>query len=71
VLKLNFKQDLHVGNNIFLIMTVFWDAALCSLVEMTDVSEVLTASIIRAISTRLYDTTSQKTAIFLLTTVKS
>jgi hypothetical protein len=26
-------------------MTVFWDVASCSLVEVTDVSEVLTASI--------------------------
>jgi hypothetical protein len=29
-------------------MTVFWDAAQCSLVETEDVSNVLTASIIRA-----------------------
>jgi hypothetical protein len=30
-------------------MTVFWDVVPCSLVEVTDVSEVLAASIIRAI----------------------
>jgi hypothetical protein len=29
---------------------VFWDIAACSHVEMTDVSELLTASIIRAIN---------------------
>jgi hypothetical protein len=29
-------------------MTVFWDVALCSLVDVYDVSEVLAASIIRA-----------------------
>jgi hypothetical protein len=31
-------------------MTVFCDIAPCSLVELTDVSEVLTASIIRAMN---------------------
>jgi hypothetical protein len=31
-------------------MTVFWDVTPCSLVEIKDISEVLTASIIRAIS---------------------
>jgi hypothetical protein len=30
-------------------MTVFWDVAPCSLVKFTDVSEMLAASIIRAI----------------------
>jgi hypothetical protein len=31
-------------------MTFFWDVALCSLEKPTDVSEVLTASIIRAMT---------------------
>jgi hypothetical protein len=31
-------------------MTVFWNVAPCSLVDVTDVSEVLAASIIRAVS---------------------
>jgi hypothetical protein len=31
-------------------MTVFWDFAPCSLVEMADISEVLTASVFRAMS---------------------
>jgi hypothetical protein len=31
-------------------MAVFWDVALCSLVKVTDVSEVLSASIIRAMN---------------------
>jgi hypothetical protein len=30
-------------------MAVFWDAALCILVEVTDASEVLAASIIRVV----------------------
>jgi hypothetical protein len=29
-------------------MTVFWDVAPCSIVKITDVSEVLTTSIVRA-----------------------
>jgi hypothetical protein len=46
---------------------VFWVVALCSLVDVYDVSEVLAASIIRAMrhtSTRLHGATTQKTAIF-------
>jgi hypothetical protein len=31
-------------------MTVFWDVVLCSLAEITNISELLTASIIRAMS---------------------
>jgi hypothetical protein len=31
-------------------MTVFWDVAWCSLVEVTDVSKLLAASIIRAMN---------------------
>jgi hypothetical protein len=31
-------------------MTVFWDVALCSLIKITDVSEVLTVLIIRAMN---------------------
>jgi hypothetical protein len=34
-------------SNVEMKMTVFWDVARCSLVEVTDVSEVLAASIIR------------------------
>jgi hypothetical protein len=33
-------------------MTAFWDIALCSLLEVTNGSEVRTASIIRAINNR-------------------
>jgi hypothetical protein len=29
-------------------MTVFWDVAPCSMIKLTDVSEVLTAFIVRA-----------------------
>jgi hypothetical protein len=32
-------------------MTAFWDVTQCILVEFTDVSEVLAASIVRAMST--------------------
>jgi hypothetical protein len=35
-------------------MIAFWDIALCSLVEVSDVSEVRTASIIRAIVEALH-----------------
>jgi hypothetical protein len=43
-------------------MTVFWDVSQCSIVEMTDVSDVLTASIIRShrtseISVNFHETT--------------
>jgi hypothetical protein len=48
-------------------MTVFWVVAPCSLVEVADVSEVLAASIIRAIpADGLRGTTSQKTVVFKL-----
>jgi hypothetical protein len=54
-------------------MTVFWDVQPCGLVELTDVSEELTASIIRAMSThrrsiskRLQGATFQKKFIFIL-----
>jgi hypothetical protein len=35
-------------------MTAFWDIASCSLVEIDDVSEVRTVSIIRAINKPIY-----------------
>lgn len=47
-------------------MAVFQDAALCRLV---DVSEVLTASIIK--SPRLHDATSQITVIFIVTALRT
>jgi hypothetical protein len=37
-------------------MTVFWDVAPCSLVEVTDVSEVLTASIFIALMMEVVST---------------
>jgi hypothetical protein len=45
-------------------MAVFWVVAPCSLVEVTNVSEVLAASIIRAIA-RLQRATTQKTAVLI------
>jgi hypothetical protein len=47
-------------------MPIFWDVALCSLVEVYLRLEVLAASIIRAISNRLHRATSQKTVILKL-----
>jgi hypothetical protein len=47
-------------------MTIFWVVAPCSPVEVTDVSEVLAASIIRAMSHGLHGATTQKTVIFNL-----
>jgi hypothetical protein len=47
-------------------MIVFWDTALCSLIEI-DVSKVLTASIIRVLSMQLIQLATSmrhKTAIF-------
>jgi hypothetical protein len=44
-------------------MVVFWDVAPCSPVDINHVLEVITASIIRAIATRLHGATSQKTVI--------
>jgi hypothetical protein len=42
-------------------MTVFWAVAPCSLVEVTDVSEVFAASIIRALISKLLpDYTAQQ-----------
>jgi hypothetical protein len=51
-------------------MAVFWVAAPCSLVEFTDVSKVLATSIIRT-STRLHGATTKKTAVFILTAVRT
>jgi hypothetical protein len=45
-------------------IAVFWDVAPCSLEKFTDVSEVINASIMRAISTR----TSEKSVNFYQTT---
>jgi hypothetical protein len=42
-------------------MTVFWDVAPCSVVEIDDVSQALTTSIIRA----------KKTVIFILAAVRT
>jgi hypothetical protein len=39
--------------------------------KLTDVTEVLTASIIRVISTRLHGALSQKTVIFILAAVRN
>jgi hypothetical protein len=59
-------------------MAVFWAVAPCSLAEVTDVSEVLTASIIIAlmiesVSTSEYQTTRRKNpeVIFILAAVKT
>jgi hypothetical protein len=63
-------------------LTVFWDVVSCSLVEVTDVSEVLTASIIALImeaastsetSLNFYQhyATSQNTVIFKLAAVRT
>jgi hypothetical protein len=56
-------------------MAVVWDVAACSLVELNDVSEVLAASIIRTMmetaNTRLHGRTTQKTAMFVLTAVRT
>jgi hypothetical protein len=43
-------------------MTAFWDITPCSLEKLTDVSELLTASIIRAM--RLHGTISEKAVTF-------
>jgi hypothetical protein len=45
-------------------MAVFWDVALCSLVDIYQVPEELTASIITLMM--LHSATTQKTAIFIL-----
>jgi hypothetical protein len=48
-------------------MTPFWDIALCSLVEKTDVSEVSTASIIRMmtiVSLRTFEMESTTSILF-------
>jgi hypothetical protein len=48
-------------------IAAFWDVAACSVVEVDDVSEVCTASIIRAmsksISTRLHGATPQEALV--------
>jgi hypothetical protein len=44
------EADITCFKVIFLKTTVFWDAAPCSLVEITDVSKVLTVSINRSMS---------------------
>jgi hypothetical protein len=49
-------------------LTVVWDIGMCSLVEIEDVSEAITGSIIRAmvhwtVSTTLHGETSQQTDI--------
>jgi hypothetical protein len=46
-------------------MTVFWDVVPCSL--MSDISEVLTASIIKA----KLGATSEKTVIFILAAMRA
>jgi hypothetical protein len=56
-------------------MIISWYVSPCSVVELTDVSEVRTASIVlmmetvslkrRSVSTRLHGATSQKTVIFV------
>jgi hypothetical protein len=47
-------------------MAIFCDVALCSLIEATDVSQVLTAYITRAMNA-----SSQKTVIFILAAVRT
>jgi hypothetical protein len=50
-------------------VTVFWDVAPCSIVKITDVSEVLTASIVRA-STGA-DGAFQTTVVYIVATVRT
>jgi hypothetical protein len=63
-------------------MTVFWDVATCSLVEVYRVSEMRTASIIalvmeyvplkrRSTSARLHGAISKKAVIFILSAVRT
>jgi hypothetical protein len=51
-------------------MAVFWVVAPCRLVGVTDVSEVLVASIFR-VMTRLHGASTQQTAIFTITVVRT
>jgi hypothetical protein len=44
-------------------VAVFWVVALCSLVEVTDISEVLTASIIRALIALMMSASTSETSI--------
>jgi hypothetical protein len=52
-------------------MNVFWDVARCSLVKLTDVSEVLTASISRAMMFQGLTAPSMKMAVLWDVTPRS
>jgi hypothetical protein len=47
-IKFDLKQVWNIVESIHLNMAIFWDVMQCSLVKLADVSEVLTASNIRA-----------------------
>jgi hypothetical protein len=63
--KMKSYCNLKCVTSFLLKVTVFWNVAQCSLVEIDDALEVLTASIIRAIAA------SQKRVVFIFSDVRT